>query len=87
MSISNAIKELRKARNMTQGDIYRATGIERSALSRYESGKINDMGVNNAIKIARALGISVEAFWSLCQDHDGSPRAKEKGADEERERK
>jgi len=71
MSISQALKKLRLERGWSQGEIYRTTGIERSAVSRLESGMAKDMSVRNAIKIARAFGISVEKFWEMCQAEGG----------------
>jgi transcriptional regulator with XRE-family HTH domain len=51
------IKEIREEKNMTQGDIHRASGLDRAYISRIESGLINPT-VSNLEKIANALNIS-----------------------------
>jgi putative transcriptional regulator len=84
MSIDGALKKLRAERGWTQGEIFRRTGLERSYLSRLEAGKVKDLSVRTAMKLASAFGLSVEEFWLICQDHDGSPQGKGKGANSER---
>lgn len=85
MSIDGALKRLRAERGWSQGEIFRRTGLERSYLSRLEAGKTKDLSIRTAMKLAHAFGLSVEEFWLICQDHDGSPRGKEKGANSERQ--
>ena len=53
------IKELRKARKMTQEDLAQATGLHRVTIARYE---ISDRGMTlySAMRIASALGCTVE---------------------------
>jgi len=85
--IAECLKKLRAQKGWTQGALCRATNLERSAVSRLENGRAKDMSVRTAMRLARAFGLSVEEFWLLCQDHDGSPRGKEKVPDEERERR
>lgn len=51
------MKKLREAKGMSQGDIHRATGIDRAYISNLEAGKQNPTLVTIA-KIAEALGVS-----------------------------
>lgn len=51
------MRKIREANEMSQGDIYRATGIERPYISSLESGKQNPT-LETVGKIAKALGIS-----------------------------
>ena len=51
------LKKVRIEKNMTQGDIVRATGIDRSYVSALESGKQNPT-LTTIEKIAKALGVS-----------------------------
>ncbi len=52
------MKRIREAKKMSQGDIYRATKIERAYISNLEAGKQNPT-LETMEKIARALGVSV----------------------------
>ncbi len=51
------IKRIREAKGMTQGDIHRATGMDRGYISRVESGIINPT-ISNLDKIAEALCVA-----------------------------
>lgn len=51
------MKKLREAKGMSQGDIHRATGIDRAYISNLEAGKQNPT-LETIGKIAEALGVS-----------------------------
>lgn len=70
MSISICLKEMRAERGWTQGDLARATGFERPYVSRLESGKIRDLSLRNAMKLAKAFGLTVEQLWERCMGGD-----------------
>ena len=71
MSLATCLKDLRSQRGWTQGDLHRKTGLERSYLSRLESGKVHDLSLKNAILICRAFGITVEEFVATCFGNKG----------------
>ncbi len=66
MSLSACLKELRSERGWTQGDLCRATGFERAYISRLESGKVKNLGLRSALKLAKAFGLTVEQFVERC---------------------
>lgn len=49
-------KRIRTQKGMSQGDIYRSTGMDRAYLSSLENGKRNPT-LSNIKKIAEALGV------------------------------
>jgi len=53
------LKRVRQEKKMTQGDIVRATGIDRAYVSSLESGKQNPT-LTTIDKIAKALGVSAQ---------------------------
>lgn len=55
----NKIKEIRKAKKMKLREVSAATGLTIQALSLYERGE-RGLSLNNAILIARALGVNLE---------------------------
>lgn len=55
----NKIKEIRKAKKMKLREVSAATGLTIPALSLYERGE-RGLSLNNAILIAKALGVSLE---------------------------
>ena len=52
------MKRVREAKKMSQGDIFRATGIERAYISNLEAGKQNPT-LETIEKVAKALGVEV----------------------------
>lgn len=52
------MKRVRQVKNMSQGDIFRATKIERAYISNLEAGKQNPT-LETIEKIAGALGVEV----------------------------
>lgn len=63
LDFPKAMKTLRKKKKMTQGDIYRATGLERSYVSRIESGEFIPK-IHTFLKICKALDVSANEFLS-----------------------
>lgn len=53
------MKRIREEQKMSQGDIFRATKIERAYISNLEAGKQNPT-LETIEKIATALGISAD---------------------------
>lgn len=51
------LKKIRLEKGLSQGDIYRATGMDRGYISRVESGQKNPT-ISNLEKLAKALKIS-----------------------------
>lgn len=61
--IGKRIKILRLERSLTQGDIEEATGVSRSHISKIESGKIANPGLDTLERIAKALKVSISFLF------------------------
>lgn len=55
------LTEARTARKMSLGRLAGASGVDRSTIFRIEEG--HEPGVTKAIKLARAVGMTVEELW------------------------
>lgn len=66
-ALAVCMKELRSKKGMTQGDIVRATGLERSYISSLEAGKIKYPTVHTIARIATAFGMKLSAFMLYCE--------------------
>lgn len=53
------VKKLRDSKKMSQAALARASGMAQSSISYIESGKKNP-SMNTAIKLSKALGITLE---------------------------
>ena len=61
--IGKRIKILRLERGLTQGNIEEDTGVSRSHISKIESGKVANPGLDTLEKIAKALKVSVSFLF------------------------
>src|SRR5271163_3646340 len=69
MVISERLKRLREAQNLSQGDIQERTGLFRCYLSRLENG-YTVPSIETLEKLARALDVPL---YQLFYEHRGSP--------------
>lgn len=59
----NLIRETLRKKRMSQGELSRKSGVDRVHLCRIVGGHIVNPSVETAVKIARALEVSVESLW------------------------
>lgn len=64
LKIGERIKELRTEKGISQQELAAALDIEKSNMSRLESGRVN-MGVRTIYRIARALDISMSELLDV----------------------
>lgn len=57
------IKETREAKGMTQEDLATASGVSRVTISGLENGTERATTTKTLVKIARALGVSVDQIF------------------------
>lgn len=53
------LRQLRKAKGLTQGELAKKTGISRATINRIETGMQEDIMVSNIIKFAEALDCKI----------------------------
>jgi transcriptional regulator with XRE-family HTH domain len=73
VNIGERLRDLREAKNLSQGDIERRTGLLRCYLSRVENGHTVP-AIETLEKIARALEVPL---YQLFYDSDEPPKAPE----------
>jgi putative transcriptional regulator len=66
--VRNTLKVQRAIRDLTQADLAAIAGLTRKSVNAIETGKMVP-SILLALKLARALGISVDTIFSL----DGGP--------------
>ena len=57
--MGNRLRMIRKTKGLTQKWLSEVSSVPRVCIARYESGKYN-IGVKNAVKLASALGVTVD---------------------------
>jgi putative transcriptional regulator len=62
--LSNRLRELRGERDLTQAGLAELVGVSRKTINTVENGVFIPSAVL-ALKLARALGVSVETVFSL----------------------
>jgi DNA-binding XRE family transcriptional regulator len=61
----NRLQELRWERNLSQSQLERMSGVKRQAIARIENNMLTNPTVFTAIRLAHALGVSVEDIFGL----------------------
>jgi putative transcriptional regulator len=62
--VHNTIKVQRAIRNLTQADLAEKAGVTRKSINAIETGRMVP-SVVLALKVARALGVSIDTLFSL----------------------
>ena len=62
IDFGGAMKRIRERKGMTQGDVFRQSGLERSYLSKFENNKIPYPRIKTVYRIAQALAVSLDDF-------------------------
>lgn len=73
------IKVQRAMRDLTQGDLAAMAGVTRRSVNAIETGRMVP-SVLLALKIARALGVSVETIFSLASPERSARSNSDEGA-------
>ncbi|MBO68921.1 MAG: hypothetical protein CL398_11495 [Acidiferrobacteraceae bacterium] len=63
-SIAKRLSKLRTKKGLNQSQLARTVGVTRAAVSRWEQGDIDSILARNAIRVAHALGTSVEFLFT-----------------------
>lgn len=71
MNIADKIKKIRVAKGLAQKEVALTIGIDRAQYSRIESGKVEPT-ISSLLKIAKALGVRIEDFFTEGNSFDVS---------------
>jgi len=71
--LRNFLRDERARRNLTQADLAELVGVSRKTINTVENGVFIPSTVL-ALKLARALGTTVEQLFQLADDHHRSGR-------------
>lgn len=63
--MGNKLRSARKAAGLSQSELAEKCGVPQSNISRYELGKTPF--VDDALKIAVSLGVTVETLWGTAE--------------------
>ena len=66
--IGKRVLELRKAAKMTQDELADAAQVPQGNISRLERGDVEDIHVSTLLRLARALGATINDFLRDFQD-------------------
>ena len=68
MTFGQRMRQRRLQMGLSQGELSRRTGIPTPRLSEFENGVRPDMTLSTALKLARALGMSLDALAGTWED-------------------
>lgn len=69
MGIGSRIRQARINKGMTQQELGELVGVQKSAIAKYESGRVVNIKHETMVKMAEALGITIHEIYG-----DGSMR-------------
>ena len=78
LAFSKALKKLRADKNISQGDLFLRTGLERAYISKLENGKINDPRLTTVVVLAKALGVPIDEFVKEMEEIAKQEEAKDR---------
>jgi putative transcriptional regulator len=64
IELENRLRDLRAKRNLTQAELAEQVGVSRKTINTVENGVFTP-STTLALKLARALGVTVERIFSL----------------------
>ena len=70
MNIGSEIKRLRKERGLTQEELGKILGVQKSAVQKYEKGTIKNLKPETISKLCQAFDVSPGAFFDTVMDTD-----------------
>ena len=65
MTLGERILILRRRRGLSQSGLATASGIHRNTIARLEQGDLHDLGGKSLVKLAQALGCSVDVLVGM----------------------
>lgn len=71
LDIAKALKTLRKEREMSQGDIFKSTGLATGYISKLENKKIIYPKIKTINKLAKAFNLSISEFLKYAENQRG----------------
>ena len=86
MTFGQRMRQRRLQMGLSQGELARRTGIPTPRLSEFENGVRPDMTLSTALKLARALGMSLDALAGTWEEEAPPTLAAEGLAPEPRRR-
>ena len=63
LNVGEKIRELRTERKMSQDELSKASGVNRTTISMIETDKVDSVTTGTIAAIAEALGVSVRIFF------------------------
>lgn len=61
--MANRVRELRRLKGWSIPDLQRASGISCGHISEIERGKVSSPTLPTAVRLARALGVSIQELF------------------------
>lgn len=63
MDIGSRIRQARISKGMTQQELGELVGVQKSAIAKYESGRVVNIKHETLVKMAEALGVTIHEIY------------------------
>ena len=73
MALGERLRQLRELANLSQNELAKRANVPRPIISDVESGKQKGITLENARRIARVLGVTLDLLAGTGEDNDAHP--------------
>ena len=73
MALGERLRQLRELANLSQNELAKRANVPRPIISDVESGKQKGITLENARRIARVLGITLDLLAGAGEEEDANP--------------
>jgi transcriptional regulator with XRE-family HTH domain len=67
MTLGERLLILRRRRGLSQGDLAKASGLNRNTIARLEQDDLHDLGGQSIVKLARALDCTADVLLGMVE--------------------
>jgi transcriptional regulator with XRE-family HTH domain len=72
MALGERLRQFRELANLSQNELAKRANVPRPIISMVESGKQKSMSLENARRIARVLGVTLDLLAGTGEDEDAT---------------
>jgi transcriptional regulator with XRE-family HTH domain len=73
MALGKRLRQLRELANLSQNELAKRANVPRPIISDVESGKQKGITLENARRIARVLGVTLDLLAGTGEEEDANP--------------
>ena len=74
MNVGSLIKQARLAKSLTQEELAEKVGVQKSAVAKWENGRVSEIKRSNLKKLSEALGLNPNQLLDETKEKSATPK-------------